>query len=89
MIHRNTLIATPDTLYLGDDKSCKLIDTATGKIRDEIVVPADKSDGPVWKWLALENGILYALVGEKEVPDEPLKGEPAARGLALVENPAI
>jgi outer membrane protein assembly factor BamB len=75
MIHRNTLIATPDTLYLGDDKSCKLIDAVTGKIRDEIIVPADKSDGPTWKWMALENGILYAMVGEKETSDEPLKGD--------------
>jgi outer membrane protein assembly factor BamB len=75
MIHRNTFLATPDTVYLGDDKSCKLIDAATGKIRDEIVVPADKSDGPVWKWMALEDGVLYALVGEKEAPDEPLRGE--------------
>ena len=31
MIHRNTLIATPDTLYVGDDKSCQLIDPLTGK----------------------------------------------------------
>lgn len=75
MIHRNTLIATPDTLFLGDDKSCKLIDPLTGKIRDEIVVPADKSDGPVWKWMALEGGVLYALVGEKELPDMPLKSD--------------
>ncbi|MSQ95657.1 MAG: hypothetical protein EXR98_14005 [Gemmataceae bacterium] len=75
MIHRNTLIATPDTLYLGDDKSCKLIDPITGKIRDEIVVTNEESDGPVWKWMALEGGVLYALVGEKELPDEPLKGD--------------
>ncbi|MBI2803745.1 MAG: PQQ-binding-like beta-propeller repeat protein [Planctomycetes bacterium] len=75
MIHRNTLIATPDTLFLGDDKSCQLIDPITGKVRDEIVVPANKSDGPVWKWMALDNGILYALVGEKELPDQPLKSD--------------
>ncbi len=75
MIHRNTLIATPDTLFVGDDKSCQLIDPKTGKVRDEIVVPADKSDGPVWKWMALEDGVLYALVGEKEAADEPLKGD--------------
>jgi outer membrane protein assembly factor BamB len=75
MVHRNTLIATPDTLFLGDDKSCKLIDPQTGNVRGEIVVPADKSDGPVWKWMALEKGVLYALVGEKEIPDEPLKGD--------------
>jgi len=95
MIHRNTLIATPDTLYLGDDKSCKLIDAATGKLRDEILVPADelpgddlpgdelpggvagmgKADGPVWKWMAMEDGVLYALVGESEQPDESLRGD--------------
>ncbi len=75
MIHRNTMIATPDTLYLGDDKSCKLIDPATGKIRDEIIVPADLADGQTWKWLALEKGVLFALVGEKEAPEVALRGD--------------
>lgn len=73
MIQRNTLIATADLLYLGDDVSCKRIDAATGEVRDEIVVPDGLSDGPVWKWMALEKGILYALVGEKEKPVEPVK----------------
>jgi len=66
MIHRNAMIATPDTLYLADHRSCKLIDAETGKIRDEIVVPLSISDGPVWKWMALRGGILYALVGGAE-----------------------
>ena len=74
MIHRNTFIATPKTLYLADDKSCKLIDPATGKIREEITVPDKLSDGPVWKWMALEGNVLYALVGEKEGSDETLRG---------------
>lgn len=75
MVHRNTLIATPDTLYLGDDKSCKLIDTATGKVRDEIVIDKPDADGRTWKWMALEDGVLYALVGEAEEADQPLKGD--------------
>ena len=75
MIHRNTMIATSDTLYLGDDKSCKLIDAATGKIRDEIVINKPDADGPTWKWMALENNILYAMVGEQEESDQPLKGD--------------
>ncbi|UCF16250.1 MAG: hypothetical protein JSW59_02085, partial [Phycisphaerales bacterium] len=29
MIHRNTMIATPEILYMADDESCKLIDTQT------------------------------------------------------------
>lgn len=75
MIHRNTLIATPDTVYLGDDQSCKLIDPLTGKIRDEIVIDRPDADGPTWKWMALEGGVLYAMVGEKEGSDQPLKGD--------------
>jgi len=67
MIHRSTMIATPDTLYLGDDESCKLIDAKTGEVKDEIVVPDGVADGPVWKWMALEGGVLYALVGGGEV----------------------
>jgi len=79
MIHRNTIIATPDTLYLGDANSCKRINAATGELQDEIKVPEDLSDGPVWKWMALEGGVLYALVGEKEPPGDALKG-PGFRG---------
>lgn len=67
MIHRNTMIATDDALYLGDDQSCKVIDGASGTVRDEIVVPDGIADGPVWKWMALQDGVLYALVGGTEV----------------------
>ncbi len=67
MIHRNTMIATADALYLGDDESCKVIDAATGEVRDEIRVPDGVSDGPVWKWMAIVDGVLYALVGNREV----------------------
>ncbi len=75
MIHRNTMIATPETLYLADADSCKLLDAATGDLKDEIKAPEDLSDGPVWKWMALERGVLYALVGEKEPPGDALKGQ--------------
>ncbi len=68
MIHRNTMVATPDALYMADNRSCKVIDAATGKVREEIVVPEGISDGPVWKWMALVDGRLYALVGGAETP---------------------
>ncbi|MFH1268089.1 MAG: PQQ-binding-like beta-propeller repeat protein, partial [Planctomycetota bacterium] len=73
MIHRNTMIATLDTLYLADDESCKLIDARTGKVKDEIVLPEGVAEGPVWKWMALEGGVLYALVGgeEAEISTQP------------------
>lgn len=66
MIHRNTMIATPEILYMADDESCKLIDTQTGQVKDEIVIPEGLGDGPVWKWMAMEDGVLYALVGGTE-----------------------
>lgn len=74
MIHRNTLIATSDILYLADDESCKLIDAATGQTKDQILLPEGLADGPVWKWMALENNILYALVGPTEITAPVTKG---------------
>ena len=54
MIHRNTMIATDDALYMGDHESCKVIDARTGEIRREIKIDAALTDGPVWKWMALQ-----------------------------------
>lgn len=73
MVHRNTIIATPDTLFFGDDKSCKLIDAATGAVRDEITVPEERPGSTFWKWMALENDVLYALIGEQELRDPVLR----------------
>ncbi|MHC4430978.1 MAG: outer membrane protein assembly factor BamB family protein [Planctomycetota bacterium] len=75
MIHRNTMIATPEILYMADHESCKLIDTQTGQITDEIVIADGVADGPVWKWMAIENGVLYALIGgtEASIRTQPSK----------------
>ena len=67
MIHRNTMVATSDALYMGDHESCKIIDAETGEVRDQITIPAEITDGPVWKWLAIDKGILYGLVGNLEI----------------------
>ena len=73
MVDRSTMIAAPDTLYLADERSCKLLDPASGKLRDEIVAPAELCGGSFWKWMALDHGVLYALVGENEPPDPALR----------------
>ena len=80
MIHRNTMIAMPTRLYVGDDKSCKIIDTATGKLKDEIVPPVDLAGGTFWKWMALEDGVLYALMGEQEQRDPTKRWHRQAHG---------
>mgnify|MGYP001167760506 CR=1 FL=1 len=67
MIHRNTMVATDDHLYMADNESCKVIDGASGKIISEISIAKGIADGPVWKWMAIEKGVLYALVGATEI----------------------
>jgi len=66
MVLRNTIVATPEILYLADDKSCKLLEAATGATVDEIVPPEPDVDGTVWKWMALEGDVLYGLIGGEE-----------------------
>ncbi|MHC4521036.1 MAG: outer membrane protein assembly factor BamB family protein, partial [Planctomycetota bacterium] len=80
MVHRNTIIATPDVLYYGDDRSCKLIDTRTGKVLDEIIPSADVAGGTFWKWMGLEDGVLYAVVGEGEFQDRQTRWRRTVHG---------
>ena len=96
MIHRNTMIATPDILYVGDDKSCKRIDAASGELIDEIIPPLNLAGGTFWKWMALENGVLYALLGEQEQKDPLIRQrrethgwpwDPLSQGFNQPENP--
>jgi outer membrane protein assembly factor BamB len=96
MIHRNVLIATADRVYFGDDRSCKVYDAATGALRDEITLPPGVADGPFWKWMALEDGVLYALVGRTEQRDPVIRQhrhkhgwpwDPLSPGYNQPENP--
>ncbi|MDP6523483.1 MAG: PQQ-binding-like beta-propeller repeat protein [Kiritimatiellia bacterium] len=67
MIHRNTMVATDDAFYMGNKTSCQVIHAETGKLRDEITLPPALVDGPVWKWMAIADSTLYALVGNREI----------------------
>ncbi|MCX7017161.1 MAG: PQQ-binding-like beta-propeller repeat protein [Candidatus Sumerlaeota bacterium] len=80
MVHRNTLIATPADVYFADDKSCKVIDAATGDVKDEIAPPKDVAGGTFWKWMALEEGTLYALLGEPEELDPVIRAKRESKG---------
>jgi len=96
MIHRSTMIATPEILFLGDDKSCKKIDTETGQLLDEIIPPTEVAGGTCWKWMALDGGVLYALLGEAEQNDGTIRQRtqshgwpwyPLSKGFNQKENP--
>ncbi len=80
MVHRSTFIATAETLFLGDDQSCKVLDAATGQLLDEIKPPVEVAGGTFWKWMALQDGILYALIGEQEMKDEAVRWRREAHG---------
>ncbi len=73
MVHRNCLVATPTTVFFADDKSCKVFDAATGELKTEIIPPEEVAGGTFWKWLALENGVLYALIGDQEKRDPTIR----------------
>ncbi len=96
MIHRNTIIAEPDRVYVADDKSCKVLDAVTGQVIDEIVPPEDLTEGTFWKWMAMEGGVLYAMVGQAEKSDPVIMGkrdhhgwpwDPLSPGFNQRENP--
>ncbi len=77
MIHRNTMVALDGLLYIADNESCKVLDGATGAVKHEIKVAdiaPDAKDQPGWKWMAIRDGVLYALVGKPDPLDETLKG---------------
>mgnify|MGYP002629777548 FL=1 len=79
MIHRNTMIAADDALYLGDHESCKVIDARTGETTREIKIGEDISDGPTWKWMAMQDDTLFAMVGNLEIKVETMRS--TRRGL--------
>lgn len=75
MLHRNTMIAADDALYMGDHENCKVIDARTGEIRRSITIPPEITDGPVWKWMAMNGDVLYALVGNPEMKVETIRSD--------------
>lgn len=80
MVHRNTFIATPETVFIGDEPGCIRVDAATGKTIGELRPPKDIAQGSFWKWMGLENGVLYALLGESEERDDDQRWKRQAHG---------
>lgn len=80
MVHRNTFVATPDSVFVGDEPSCVRIDAATGQTRGEIRPPPGSTTGSFWKWMGLEGGTLFALIGESEPRDEEQRWKRTAHG---------
>ncbi len=80
MVHRNALIATATNVYFGDDQSCKVFDAATGELKEEIAPPAGETGGTFWKWMALDDNVLYAMIGEPESRDPTIRARRVSHG---------
>jgi outer membrane protein assembly factor BamB len=96
MVHRNTLIATPTHVFFADDRSCKVIEAATGQLQDEIAPARETVGGTFWKWLALDDDLLFALIGADEPRDPIIRlrsdrhgwpWDPLSPGFNQSENP--
>ncbi len=69
LAHRSAFIATPDVFYMiaMDGQGVLLLDPQTGEQVDRVHIPGL---GGEWKWIALKDGVLFALVGKEKDPAE-------------------
>lgn len=69
MVHRSAFVATPDTFYMIDlnGDGCVMLDPETGAEKGHIRTPEVAGN---WKWIVLQDGVLYALAGQQPDPAE-------------------
>ncbi|MFC1734522.1 PQQ-binding-like beta-propeller repeat protein [Candidatus Hydrogenedentota bacterium] len=68
MVHRSAFIATEDVFYMMDGDHCLMLDPETGEEIGEIRMKG--VDGE-WKWMAMQDDVLYVLTGK--IPDKAEK----------------
>lgn len=71
LVHRSAIIATDDAFYMidPDGSGVLVLDPETGELQDRINPRRPRGE---WKWIALVDGVLYALVGDDKDPAETL-----------------
>jgi outer membrane protein assembly factor BamB len=69
LVHRSAFIATADILYMiePDGSGCLAVDARTGEERGRIEAPGRRGQ---WKWMAIQDGVLLALIGGEKDPAE-------------------
>lgn len=69
LVHRSAFVATGDNFYMinPDGDGCLVLDPETGKEKDRVRIPELTGE---WKWMAIQNGILYSLLGEERDPSQ-------------------
>ena len=72
LVHRSAFIATKDVFYMIGGDRCLQVDARTGEERGSIRLPG--VDGE-WKWMAMKDGILYVLAGDRDPGTQTMKGD--------------
>jgi len=72
LAHRSAFVATKDVFYMIDGDSCLMLDARTGREKGRIRIPGLEGD---WKWMAMQDGVLFALAGEKGGEAKIIKGD--------------
>lgn len=69
LVHRSAFVATDSIFYMidTDGMGCLLLDPETGDEIDRIKIAGLKEE---WKWMAIENNVLYALSDIEKDPRE-------------------
>ena len=60
LVHRSAFIATEDCFYMIESDGCLRLDPETGREIDRINIPEIEGE---WKYIALQDGVLYVLAG--------------------------
>lgn len=72
LVHRSAFIATKDVFYMLNGDHCLLLDSRTGAKLGQLDIPEVKGE---WKWIAMHEGKLYALLGKPDPKTETMKGD--------------
>ena len=72
LAHRSAFVASKDTFYMIDGDRCLRLDSRTGEEKGSMRVPEVEG---AWKWMAMDDGVLYVLAGKPGTGVEITRGD--------------
>ena len=72
LVHRSAFVATKDTFYMIDGDTCLRLDPKTGEEMGRIRIAGLEGE---WKWMVIQDGVLYALAGKPAPGTKVIKGD--------------
>ncbi len=72
LVHRSAFIATRDAFYMIEGDHALMLDPQSGQPQGKITIPGVFGD---WKWMAIQDDVLYMLAGKRDSGVETTKGD--------------